>query len=334
MPLFSIIVPTYNRSALLLEALESVRSQSFEDYEVIVVDDGSADDTAALLAREAGDERWDGRLHVLRQDNAGQGAARNLAIDHAVGEYCTFLDSDDLLFPWSLATLARAIEENERPPLLFGLEHRFHTPEEYADVQPTALQTRRWPDLYTFARTNLLGGPGLYIAKMQAVREAGKFMIDRVVGEDLDLLYRLGTLSPMVQIESPATMGYRMHPEQFTSNTDKWYRGAGWLILRCKSGVYPGGKAREREIRVLICRAAMYFAFMCLFWGGRGYWSALKLYIRTLDWQIRGRQFRYLAKFPISVVLRLVGRWPIRQRDRTRRQLPGRHSARTLSPAS
>ncbi len=72
MPLFSIIVPTFNFPALTLEALESVRLQPVDDYELIVVDDGSTDDTPALLAREAASEHWGGRLRVLRNPMRGR----------------------------------------------------------------------------------------------------------------------------------------------------------------------------------------------------------------------------------------------------------------------
>src|SRR5437868_3791234 len=117
MPLLSVIIPTYNRSGLLREALATVRAQACADYEVIVVDDGSTDDTADVLAR-FGEGEPPGRFRVLRQANAGQGAARNLGIAEARGEYCAFLDSDDRFFPWTLAIVAAAIEENGRPSVL------------------------------------------------------------------------------------------------------------------------------------------------------------------------------------------------------------------------
>ena len=130
MPLLSLIIPTYNRSALLAEALESLQLQEFTDYEVIVVDDGSTDDTPITLARylEPGSPI---KLRVLRQANAGQGAARNLGIAQARGEYCAFLDSDDLFFPWTLAIVAEAIAGNGRPPVILGKELRFKTPDEF-----------------------------------------------------------------------------------------------------------------------------------------------------------------------------------------------------------
>ncbi len=271
---------------------------------------------------------------MLRQDNAGQGAARNLAIDHAAGEYCAFLDSDDLLFPWSFSVLAQAIEENGRPPLIFGAEIRFQTLEAYEGAEPAPLKTLSWLDLFTFAGKHRLAGPGAVTAKTQILRDSGKFIVDRVVGEDVDLLYRLGTLSPMLQIQAPGTVGYRVHSEQFTVDPDKWYRGGCSLIRRCRDGIFPGGKAREAEVRKLICREMMMFIGICLFRGGRGIWHSLKLYISIFGWQLRAGHFGYLLKYPVWFALRLIGRWPIRARDRMKQIDPNSIQNQSLSVAS
>jgi glycosyltransferase involved in cell wall biosynthesis len=93
----SVIIPTFNRAAFLREAIDSVRAQTEKDFELIVVDDGSTDDTRALVA-EYGD-----RIRYFVQPNAGVSAARNLGIRHARGKFIAFLDSDDLWLPKKLA---------------------------------------------------------------------------------------------------------------------------------------------------------------------------------------------------------------------------------------
>ena len=91
MPKISVIIPTYNRSSLLKQAIDSVLQQTFNDFEVIVVDDGSTDDTRDVI-KQIGDER----IRYFYKDNGGASSARNLGLIKAQGEYISFLDSDDL----------------------------------------------------------------------------------------------------------------------------------------------------------------------------------------------------------------------------------------------
>lgn len=97
MPRVSVIIPTYNRAHLVHEAVDSVLTQTFRDLEVIIVDDGSTDDTSAVLAMYT-----DPRVRVIYQENQGKGAARNTGIRAACSEYVAFLDSDDLWLPHKL----------------------------------------------------------------------------------------------------------------------------------------------------------------------------------------------------------------------------------------
>lgn len=106
-PRFSIVVPTYNRSASVLDTLQSCFEQSLDDFEVIVVDDGSSDDTRQVLAGIS-----DARLVVVHQENAGPAAARNHGMRVARGQYIAFLDSDDRWYPEFLDTANTAIEEH------------------------------------------------------------------------------------------------------------------------------------------------------------------------------------------------------------------------------
>jgi glycosyltransferase involved in cell wall biosynthesis len=104
-PFFSVIIPVYNRAAALARALESVRAQTCQDFEIVVVDDGSADDPRAVVERIG-----DCRIRFLRQDNKGGGAARNTAIDHARGRFIAPLDSDDIFLPQHLERMKALLE--------------------------------------------------------------------------------------------------------------------------------------------------------------------------------------------------------------------------------
>lgn len=97
-PLFSVIVPAWNASRFVADTVASVLAQTVQDLEVIVVNDGSTDDTAAVVRGIA-----DARVHLVEQSNAGVSAARNKGITHARGTFIAFLDADDAMLPDNLA---------------------------------------------------------------------------------------------------------------------------------------------------------------------------------------------------------------------------------------
>ncbi len=106
MPEVSVCIPTYNRKEYLKETLDSILAQTYTDYEIVIVDDGSTDGTAEMLT-EMG---FSGTYY--RQENAGESAARNKLIELAQGEFITFIDSDDLLYPYALDELTRVINKH------------------------------------------------------------------------------------------------------------------------------------------------------------------------------------------------------------------------------
>ena len=97
MPFFSIIIPTYNRADMIMPTIDSVLSQEFEDWELIIVDDGSTDHTSSVI--KAVD---DNRVLYFKKENGERGAARNYGVRQANGDYVFFLDSDDLIYPGHL----------------------------------------------------------------------------------------------------------------------------------------------------------------------------------------------------------------------------------------
>lgn len=105
----SVIIPCYNAGRYLAESLRSVLDQTMRDMEVLVVDDGSTDDTLAIARRF---EAEDARVRVLHQANRGVCAARNAGLERASGEYVTFVDADDLLLPHALERMLRAARES------------------------------------------------------------------------------------------------------------------------------------------------------------------------------------------------------------------------------
>jgi len=127
----SVIIPVHNGEAYLGEAIQSVLVQTLPADELIVIDDGSTDGTAA----EA--QRYGAKLRYVRQPHAGPGAARDHGIRIAKGDYLAFLDADDLWAPRKLELQMRAFEEEPELDLVFGHMDQFRSPELAPDVAAT-----------------------------------------------------------------------------------------------------------------------------------------------------------------------------------------------------
>ncbi|HEU0225967.1 MAG TPA: glycosyltransferase [Steroidobacteraceae bacterium] len=143
-PQVSVIIPTYNRAALVCEAIRSVLRQHWRDYEIIVVDDGSDDATPQALAA------FGDRIRCLRQDHAGVHAARNRALESARGDYIAPLDSDDLWEPWKLGLMVAVL--NRFPDAGFAFSNFSHLRQdgstECDGLRRWHLKRHRWEDVF------------------------------------------------------------------------------------------------------------------------------------------------------------------------------------------
>lgn len=110
-PVVSIIIPTYNCEKFIIECLESVRLQSYKDYEVIIVNDGSTDNSDKIICDFISDNKLN-NFHLVTQSNKGVSSARNTGIAHAQGEWVSFVDSDDWIKPDFLLDMVSALKEH------------------------------------------------------------------------------------------------------------------------------------------------------------------------------------------------------------------------------
>lgn len=133
----SVIIPCYNYGRYIPQALESLRRQSFTQWECWVVDDGSTDDTAAIVQGMTGS---DPRIHYVFQENSGQPVARNTGLLHARGDCIQFLDADDLLEPEKFRLQLAHLDEHPATDVVYG-EVRY-----FSQDVPEALFLNRWDD--------------------------------------------------------------------------------------------------------------------------------------------------------------------------------------------
>ncbi|WP_020408724.1 glycosyltransferase family 2 protein [Hahella ganghwensis] len=117
-PLVSVIVPVYNRLQFLPQLFNTIFSQDYDNYEVIIVDDGSTDGTAEWI--EENRLKFSKPIHLIRQENAGHYDARNNGLDHANGELIAFQDSDDEWTQYHISQLARLFIDNPDVDWIFG----------------------------------------------------------------------------------------------------------------------------------------------------------------------------------------------------------------------
>lgn len=193
-PEVSVVVPTYNRDHLVCAALDSVQAQSFRSLEIIVIDDGSTDDTEARVRAWA----ETATLPVLyeRQPNAGGNAARNRGIDRARGHFVAFLDSDDLWHPNKIARqLARLAETPAFGAVYCGLRE---TDAESGRVLAEPRHDFPEGDLLNALLVRDVTAPtSTYLVRRQLLIEAGKFDLDLAARQDWDMWIRLARLAPI-----------------------------------------------------------------------------------------------------------------------------------------
>ena len=295
MSLVSVIIPSFNRVALLRGALESVFAQRFTDFEIIVVDDGSTDGTTDYL------HSLGQRIRHYRQPNRGPGAARNLGVRHAKGKYLAFLDSDDLWFPWTLEIYRDVLRDHHDPSFVAGKPYVFFADDELDKVTPGVVRAEGFADYLASGDQWRWWGASSFIIRREAFVAVGGFTDEWVYAEDADLALRLGVADNFVQIGSPVTFAYREHAASAVGDLDRTYAGACFMVNAEKGGQYPGGRARASERRRILTRHTRPVVFGCLQKGLKR--EAWMLYRDTFAWNAALRRGKYLAAFPVLAAL-------------------------------
>jgi glycosyltransferase involved in cell wall biosynthesis len=275
-----------------------VFAQEFCDFEVIVVDDGSIDDTTKRL------EPFADRLTVLHQANRGPGAARNLGVRHATGEYIAFLDSDDLWFPWTLAAYAQIIDNKCRPTLIAGTLVYFQSELELLKLVLTPHKVEAFADYFSASRHGFYCGTCQMVVRRETILNAGGFVETKINAEDHDLVMRLGTSPGFVNVAAPPMIAYRQHPEAVTRDLSKTMMGVLNLLQMEQSGHYPGGNDRRTDRRRILGQHARPLTMELL--RQKEFRKAWMLYRQTFTWNLALLRFRYLAGFFFKAALSLV----------------------------
>ncbi len=206
-PAVSVIIPTFNRAWILRDAVDSVLAQTHKDFELIVVNDGSTDETAALLAA------YGNRVSVLEQTNRGVSAARNAGVGASRGDLVAFLDSDDVWLPEKLAV---QVDFFRRHPEILICQTEETWIRNGRRVNPKNRHKKPSGDIFEPSLALCLVSPSAVMMRRQLYEALGGFDEQLPACEDYDFWLRIGCRHPVALIDRPLIFKRGGHTDQLS----------------------------------------------------------------------------------------------------------------------
>jgi glycosyltransferase involved in cell wall biosynthesis len=278
---FSILMPVFNEGRHLRKAMDSVLQQTFTDFELIVIDDGSTDSSVELI------RSYQPRVKLLQQCHKGAEVARNNGAAIAKGEYLVFLDGDDFFFPFALATLDRVIRHFDSPPLVLATVLFFDDEQDVPLPSPNPIEVFKYKNYLSRSRpagsatraANLTDSIVVKRSVFVAVGGMRNSSPETFYNEDSHLLLKLGTYSPCVIINQPVTTAYRKHATNSTGNIVAIAHA--WLcIARAERRGEYQGRDKWGRYALIGGRTLQWAVRYC--WPGRQRKLAIELLFGTL----------------------------------------------------
>jgi glycosyltransferase involved in cell wall biosynthesis len=272
-PLVSVVIPAYNAGRYVEEAVDSVLAQTYPAVEILVVDDGSTDDTRERL------DPYGDKIRYIRQDNAGPSAARNNGIRAARGRYVAFLDADDLFHPRRIELQVPVAEADPAVGLVAsgqveGDEVRW----EPIPTDPIPVDHVRLEDLVLRSRFGTCG----VLVRAECFAAVGVFDESLGSAEDLDMWMRIAGQYRVVRLRAPLWW-YRPTPGSLSRHPDQCHRMRHFLQIALDKAFRMPQLAGRFSLR----RKAMGMADLasCLVYREAGHlWTALGRLMRSFGW--------------------------------------------------
>ncbi len=205
------VIPTYNRGWILKDAVDSVLGQDFTDFELIVVDDGSTDNTREIL--DSCPDSYMDKIIVLRQNNKGVSSARNKGITHSSGRFIAFLDSDDLWLPKKLSTQIDFFD-SKKEALICQTDEIWI--KNGIRVNPKIRHKKFSGDIFSRSLDLCLVSPSAVMIKRSLFDEIGLFDESLYSCEDYDLWLRISSRHPVFFIDHPHIIKRGGHHDQLS----------------------------------------------------------------------------------------------------------------------
>jgi glycosyltransferase involved in cell wall biosynthesis len=309
MPLASVLIPTYNRAQYLKEAIRSVQDQTFQDLEIIVIDDGSTDNTREVIKEISSPE-----IKYLYQENRGAGAARNAGIRASSGKWIAFLDADDIWMPSKLELQIQALIDHPRARAAYCDMYFFGAID--SNFPETYFRSLKW----TAPRGRVLdkmavksfGIPSTLVVYRDAFTKIGLFDENLPYCDDYDMLLRLAANFEFEVVPFPL-IKYRLHPQQVSKNEGRVL--TDHIAVFSKSLKLPGvqgGIYRTLKKRL----ADTHFQYAVLLFR-RGRWPAglqqVYFSLRADPWRLFPSGFHLAERLWLYIFRQGVSYKPIRK---------------------
>ena len=237
-PTVSVIIPTYNHADYVLQTLDSVFAQTFTEYEIVVVNDGSPDDTSARLKPLADA----GRIRYLEQPNAGQAAARNRGLAEAGGEFIAFLDDDDVWPPDKLAWQVEILRAEPDVDVVYGQR----TVMDGNGEPHPGEQAPEGEVLARFVSQGWIQSPGQVLIRKTALTRAGGFDPAIWGTDDWDLWLRLASGSRF-RYRARLALVYRRHATNASINFLRMWKNGRAVVRKNFAGRRGAGAGAVRR---------------------------------------------------------------------------------------
>ena len=273
-PKISVIVPVYKVEKYLPECIESVLAQTFTDFELILVDDGSPDNSGAICDAYAA---RDSRIRVFHKPNGGVSSARNLGLDHARGEWIALLDGDDFWLPNHLDNFSRAIDQFPQAKVFYT----GYTNSRIRNFKPIrSLFAFRVEDYWALALNGTAIWTSCVCVYASVIKNRAWFRTDLTHGEDLDIWRRLVKEHDAIMIPE-VTAVYRIGSENSAVRK---------VPLPQKTIIWDLNFSKMSDEKELLYFTRIYYGFLFRYFP-----LHLILFFRLL----RKKRFRALSGFPL-----------------------------------
>jgi glycosyltransferase involved in cell wall biosynthesis len=231
MPKVSVIMPVYNGELFINRAIDSLLSQSFHDWELVVVDDGSTDSTPQIL-----EGFRDKRIRIIRQPNSGEASARNVGLGHATGEYISFLDADDLYLPNAIEDLSFFLDLHPEYHIVYSdgqiCDHEDNPLMRLSEIR-SGIYTGNVLEQLVIS-SSVITVPVCTMVRMSKIQEcSAQFDPELVIGPDWDFWIQLAVNAQFGYLDK-MTCKYRVHNTNITRRVDVEKRQRDQALARMK----------------------------------------------------------------------------------------------------